>query len=130
MPGLGSWLKVPLGKFDTERMVPLDEETVAIVDRLVAARGPQRALRHPRNGAMVDFLMVHLPSVGIEGDVARKRAGLSRLVAGEDEPARRRVFPAPFGDVGEEAAEHADALAALGDRDRLPVVLANASSDL
>ena len=59
VPGLGSWLKVPLGKFDTERMVPLDEETVAIVDRLVAARGPQRALRHPRNGAMVDFLMVH-----------------------------------------------------------------------
>ncbi len=36
VPGLGSWLKVPLGKFDTERMVPLDEETVAIIDRLVA----------------------------------------------------------------------------------------------
>ena len=46
-------------KFDTERMVPLDDETVVIVDRLVAARGPQRALRHPRNGRMVDFLMVH-----------------------------------------------------------------------
>jgi len=40
-------------------MVPLDEETVAVVDRLVAARGPQRALRNPRNGRMVDFLMVH-----------------------------------------------------------------------
>jgi integrase len=59
VPDLGAWLKVPLGKFDTERMVPLDEETVAVVDRLVAARGPQRALRHPRNGRMVDFLMVH-----------------------------------------------------------------------
>jgi integrase len=59
VPGLGAWLKVPLGKFDTERMVPLDEETVVIVDRLVALRGPQRALRHPRNGRMVDFLMVH-----------------------------------------------------------------------
>lgn len=57
--GLGAWLKVPLGKFDTERMVPLDDETVAIVDRLVAQRGPQRALRHPRHGRMVDFLMVH-----------------------------------------------------------------------
>ena len=51
--------KVPLGKFDTERMVPLDDETVAVVDRLVDARGPQRALRHPRNAKMVDFLMVH-----------------------------------------------------------------------
>jgi integrase len=59
VPGLEAWLKVPLGKFDTERMVPLDEETVAVVDRLVAARGPQRPLRHPRNGRMVDFLMVH-----------------------------------------------------------------------
>lgn len=57
--GLGSWLKVPLGKFDTERMVPLDDETVAVIDRLVDARGPQRALRHPRNAKMVDFLMVH-----------------------------------------------------------------------
>ncbi len=59
VPGLGAWLKVPLGKFDTERMVPLDQETVEITDRLVAARGPQRPLRHPRNGRMVDFLMVH-----------------------------------------------------------------------
>src|SRR5919201_763258 len=32
---------------------------VTIVDRLVATRGPQRALRHPRNSRMVDFLMVH-----------------------------------------------------------------------
>jgi integrase len=59
VPGLGVWLKVPLGKFDTERMVPLDDEAVAIVDRLVAARGPQRPLRHPRTGRMVEFLMVH-----------------------------------------------------------------------
>ncbi len=59
VPGLGAWLKVPLGKLDTERMVPLDDETVAIVDRLAAARGPQRPLRHPRTGRMVDFLMVH-----------------------------------------------------------------------
>jgi integrase len=59
VPGLGAWLKVPLGKFDTERMLPLDDETVAIIDRLVAARGPQRPLRHPRTGRMVEFLMVH-----------------------------------------------------------------------
>ena len=59
VPELGAWLKIPLGKFDTERMVPLDEETIAVIDRLVAARGPQRALRNPRNGRMADFLMVH-----------------------------------------------------------------------
>jgi site-specific recombinase XerD len=35
VPEQGSWLKVPLGKLDTERMVPLDEETVALIDRIV-----------------------------------------------------------------------------------------------
>jgi integrase len=79
VPGLGSWLKVPLGKFDTERMVPLDEETVAVADRLVAARGPQRALRHPRNGRMVDFLMVHY---GRRVSADRMRAELRRAAAG------------------------------------------------
>jgi integrase len=81
--GLGSWLKVPLGKFDTERMVPLDDETVAVVDRLVDVRGPQRALRHPRNAKMVDFLMVHY---GRRISVDRMRAELRRaaLEAGLD----------------------------------------------
>jgi integrase len=78
VPGLGAWLKVPLGKFDTERMVPLDEETLAVTDRLVAARGPQRALRHPRNGRMVDFLMVHY---GRRVSVDRMRAELRRAAA-------------------------------------------------
>ena len=78
VPGLGAWLKIPLGKFDTERMVPLDEETEVVVDRLVAARGPQRPLRHPRNGRMVDFLMVHY---GRRISVDRMRAELRRAAA-------------------------------------------------
>ena len=36
VPGKGAWLKVPLGKLATERMVPLDEETVGLLDRIVA----------------------------------------------------------------------------------------------
>lgn len=58
IPGQGAWLKVPLGKLDTERMVPLDDETLAIIDRLVEARCPGRPLRHPRSGKLVDFLLV------------------------------------------------------------------------
>ena len=38
--GHGAWLKVPLGKLGTERMVPLDEETLDVVDRIVARRTP------------------------------------------------------------------------------------------
>src|SRR5208283_3172694 len=44
VPGQGAWLKVPLGKLKTERMVPLDDETVALIDRIVANRSPGRAL--------------------------------------------------------------------------------------
>jgi integrase len=59
VPGHGAWLKVPLGKLDTERMVPLDDETLAIVDRIVANRSPGRPLRHPRTGRLVEFLLTH-----------------------------------------------------------------------
>jgi site-specific recombinase XerD len=57
--GQGAWLKVPLGKLATERMVPLDDETVAIVDRIVAHRSQGRPLRHPRTGQLVEFLLTH-----------------------------------------------------------------------
>ena len=30
VPGAGAWLKVPVGKLDTERMVPIDEEALAL----------------------------------------------------------------------------------------------------
>jgi len=42
--GHGAWLKVPLGKLGTERMVPLDDETLVVVNRIVARRTPGRAL--------------------------------------------------------------------------------------
>ena len=59
VPGQGSWLKVPLGKLDTERMVPLDEETLKLVDRIAAHRSPGRPIPHPRSGRMVEFLLTH-----------------------------------------------------------------------
>jgi integrase len=57
--GQGAWLKVPLGKLDTERMVPLDEETVTIIDRIVAHRSPGNPIPHPRTGKRADFLLTH-----------------------------------------------------------------------
>jgi integrase len=59
VPGSGSWLKVPLGKLDTERMVPIDEETLELVDRIVEHRSPGRPLPHPRSGKLADFLLTH-----------------------------------------------------------------------
>lgn len=59
IPGQGAWLKVPLGMLNTERMVPLDEETVALIDRIVAHRSPGRPLPHPRTGRPTDYLFTH-----------------------------------------------------------------------
>ena len=59
IPGNGAWLKVPLGKLDTERMVPLDEETLALVDRIVATRSDGRPLPHPRHRRSAQFLFTH-----------------------------------------------------------------------
>ncbi len=59
VPGAGSWLKVPLGKLDTERMVPIDDETLQLVDRIVAHRSPGKPLPHPRTGKAVEFLFTH-----------------------------------------------------------------------
>ncbi|MDQ2708760.1 MAG: site-specific integrase [Actinomycetota bacterium] len=59
IPGQGAWLKVPLGKLATERMVPLDEETVALIDRICARRSPGHPLRHPRTGRPTEFLLTH-----------------------------------------------------------------------
>lgn len=59
IPEQGSWMKVPLGKLDTERMVPLDEETVGLIDRIVGTRSRGRPLPHPRTGRPADFLFTH-----------------------------------------------------------------------
>lgn len=59
IPGQGAWLKVPLGKLLTERMVPIDGDTVELIDRIAANRSPGRPLRHPRTGRPVEFLLTH-----------------------------------------------------------------------
>jgi len=59
VPGNESWLKVPLGKLDTERMVPLDDESLALIDRIVVTRFQGRPLPHPRTGRPAQFLFTH-----------------------------------------------------------------------
>ena len=76
--GHGSWLKVPLGKLDTERMVPLDDETVTLIDRVAATRTPGRPLPHPRTGRPAEFLFTHH---GRRLSQSALRAELSRAAA-------------------------------------------------
>jgi integrase len=82
VPGDGAWVKVPLGKLDSERMVPIDDETLALIDRIVANRSPGRPLRHPRWGRLVDFLFTHhgrrLSPHAVRAELARA-AGVAGL---------------------------------------------------
>jgi integrase len=85
VPGHGAWLKVPLGKLDTERMVPLDDETLVLMDRVIATRTPGRALPHPRDGRPAQFLFTHhgrrltQSAVRAELDRATQVAGIGHV---------------------------------------------------
>jgi len=85
LPGSGSWLKVPLGKLDTERMVPIDAQILALIDRITAARNPGRPIPHPRTGRPADFLFTaHGHRIGQnrlrkELDRAAKSAGIGHV---------------------------------------------------
>jgi len=54
----GTWLRVPVGKLATERMVPLDTDAVGVLDAWMARRGQLRAIPHPRDGHPTDFVFV------------------------------------------------------------------------
>lgn len=54
----GSWLRVPLGKLNTERAVPLDQTALDAFDTWFAHRRRQRSLPHPRHGRPADFVFV------------------------------------------------------------------------
>jgi len=59
VPGQGAWLKVPLGKLDSERMVPLDEDILEVIDHIAEIRSPGRPFPHPRYGRPAQFLFTH-----------------------------------------------------------------------
>jgi integrase len=85
LPGHGSWLKVPLGKLDTERMVPLDAEILALIDRITEIRSHGRPMPHPRYRRPAQFLFTHhgrrlsQRAVRNELDRAAQAAGLDHI---------------------------------------------------
>jgi integrase len=81
----GSWLKVPLGKLDTERMVPIDTEILDLVDRIIDLRSHGRPMPHPRYRRSAQFLFTHhgrrlsQNAVRAELDRAAHVAGLDHI---------------------------------------------------
>ncbi|MFI0425277.1 tyrosine-type recombinase/integrase [Spongiactinospora sp. 9N601] len=85
----GTWLKVPLGKLATERMVPLDADALAALDEWTTLRGVHRPLPHPRTGTPTDFLFT------LHG----RRLGATRLRNGLLAAAELAGLRAPDGGV-------------------------------
>jgi integrase len=59
VPDHGSWLNIPHGKLDTERMVPIDAEILDLVDRIIDLRCHGRPMPHPRYRRPAQFLFTH-----------------------------------------------------------------------
>ena len=76
-----------MGKLDAERMVPLDDEGVALIDRIVATRSDGRPLLHPRTGRPAQFLFTHhgrrlgQQALRLELDRAAGIAGLGHVTS-------------------------------------------------
>ncbi|GAB2461619.1 hypothetical protein GCM10027062_46000 [Nocardioides hungaricus] len=87
VPDHGHWLKVPLGKLDTERMVPIDAEILDLVDRITTLRTPGRPLPHPRYRRPAQFLFTYLgrrlsqQGLRAELDRATTAAGLGHITS-------------------------------------------------
>lgn len=54
----GTWLRVPLGKLNNERSVPVDDPALEALDEWLGQRQMQRARTHPRDGHLADFVFV------------------------------------------------------------------------
>jgi len=87
VPEHGHWLKIPLGKLDTERMVPIDAEILELIDHITTLRTPGRALSHPRYRRPAQFLFTYLgrrltqQAVRAELDRAATVAGLGHITS-------------------------------------------------
>jgi integrase len=102
VPGHGSWLKIPLGKLETERMVPLDEDILQLIDHIIKIRSPGRPMPHPRYRRPAQFLFTHhgrrlsQNAVRAELNRAAQQAGLGHIT-----PHQLRhtyvISPAPAG---------------------------------
>ncbi|MGH3939006.1 MAG: tyrosine-type recombinase/integrase [Pseudonocardiaceae bacterium] len=85
VPSHGHWLKIPLGKLETERMIPIDDQILDLIDHIIAIRSHGRPMPHPRYRRPAQFLFTHHGrrlspnAVRNELDRAAQAAGLDHI---------------------------------------------------
>jgi hypothetical protein len=72
-------------------MVPIDEETVELVDRILTHRSAGRPLRYPRTGKLADFLLTHQGRRGSRIRCGRSRAPAEAGLAVQSDQLRRSL---------------------------------------
>lgn len=79
LPEHGIWLKIPLGKLETERMIPIDSDILDLIDHIIDIRSHGRPLPHPRYRRPAQFLFTHhgrrLSQHAVRDELARAAAG-------------------------------------------------------
>lgn len=95
LPGSGSWLKVPLGKLDTERMVPIDAQILTLIDRITAHRSPGRPIPHPRTRRPADFLFTPTATASVKPGCARSSTAPPKAPASGTSPPTSCATPTP-----------------------------------
>ena len=95
----GTWLRVPLGKLATERMVPLDAATLAALDEWAAQRGSAPARPAPAHRG-AHRLPVHRPRPPPRRDPAPQRAAGRRRVRRTPRPRQRSRWSSPATSSG------------------------------
>ena len=87
----GTWLRVPIGKLNNERSVPLDDVALEAFDEWLTHRDQQRARPHPRDGHLADFIFAehghHLGTARIQRGL-RDAVTATGLTGPDDHPLR------------------------------------------
>lgn len=83
----GTWLRVPLGKLNSERSVPLDDAALGAIEEWLESRQACRAHPHPRDGHPADFIFVE----------RGRRIGVRRIGKGLADAVRLAGLAGPDG---------------------------------
>ncbi len=83
----GTWLRVPLGKLNNERSVPVDDTALEALEEWLTGRSPQRPRAHPRDGHLADFIFVE----------AGRRPGTTRIQRGLRDAVTAAALTGPDG---------------------------------
>ncbi len=92
LPG-GEWsLHVPLGKLHSERVIPIDEATLRIFEKILELRGSPPPVTDPETGKPAPFLIMHPEGGRFRRDALRYHLGrIEKIIPLQEHPTPHRL---------------------------------------